>query len=61
MATARAHSSRLQNSSQPSLYTPLTDPVAWYALAAHPPEQYNLAQQSAHSLRAYTLHDANSS
>ena len=39
MATARAHSNRLQNSSQPSLYTPFTDPVAWYALAAHPPEQ----------------------
>ena len=34
-----AHSIRFLNSSQPYLYTPLTEPVAWYALAAHPPEQ----------------------
>ena len=30
---------RLRNSSQPYWYTPLTEPVEWYALAAQPPEQ----------------------
>ena len=47
-----AHSMRLRNSSQPASYTPRMEPVAWKALAAQPPEQYSLAQQSAHSGRA---------
>ena len=37
--TISAHSMRFLNSSQPYLYTPLIEPVAWQALAAQPPEQ----------------------
>ena len=44
-----AHSMRFLNSSQPYWYTPPMLPVAWYAFAAQPPEQYILAQQSRHS------------
>ena len=47
-----AHSMRLRKSSQPGSYTPRMEPEAWKALAAQPPEQYSLAQQSLHSSRA---------